>query len=183
MNKTSIALFLGTFAVGAVAALLARTALFDPHAGHAAHAAGGGDYAAMVSNPLAPAATKDVSSTGHEAGHAVGHGSGSAAAAGHDTGAGAAAASASTGHAAGHGTDHAAPAHPAKAKDAEASSAEKPVNTVCGICGMEVDPKVPTAQYKGKTIGFGCKVCLPKFKADPDRYGPYYLRNEVIKEP
>lgn len=150
MNKTSIALFAGMFAVGAVAALLARTALFDPHAGHTAHAAGGGDYAAMVSNPLAPAATKEA---------------------------------ASTGHAAGHGAGHAAPAHPTKAKDAEAPSAEKPVNTVCGICGMEVDPKVPTAQYKGKTIGFGCKVCLPKFKADPDRYGPYYLRNEVIKEP
>ncbi|AOS44071.1 YHS domain protein [Lacunisphaera limnophila] len=58
----------------------------------------------------------------------------------------------------------------------------KPVNTVCAICGMEVDPKLPTLQYQGKTIGFGCKMCPPKFKADPDRYGPAYLRNEVIKK-
>jgi hypothetical protein len=54
-----------------------------------------------------------------------------------------------------------------------------PVNTICAICGMEVDSKLPTAQYQGKAIGFGCKMCPPKFQADPDRYGPYYLRNEV----
>ena len=58
----------------------------------------------------------------------------------------------------------------------------KPVNTVCAICGMDVDPKLPTIQYQGKTIGFGCKMCPPKFKANPDRYGPAYLRNEVIKK-
>lgn len=63
-----------------------------------------------------------------------------------------------------------------------AAESGKPVNTVCAICGMEVDPKLPTLQYQGKTIGFGCKMCPPKFKADPDRYGPAYLRNEVIKK-
>lgn len=72
---------------------------------------------------------------------------------------------------AGHGT----PAAPA-------AETGKPVNTVCAICGMEVDPKLPTMQYQGKTIGFGCRMCPPKFKADPDRYGPAYLRNEVIKK-
>lgn len=56
-----------------------------------------------------------------------------------------------------------------------------PVNTVCAICGMPVDPKLPTATYRGKVIGFGCKMCPPKLKAEPDKYGPYYLRNEVIK--
>jgi YHS domain-containing protein len=56
------------------------------------------------------------------------------------------------------------------------------VNTVCAICGMDVDPRLPTQQYQGKTIGFGCRMCPPKFKADPDRYGPAYLRNEVIKK-
>lgn len=61
-----------------------------------------------------------------------------------------------------------------------APAAAKPVNTRCAICGMDVDPSIPTAQYQGKTVGFGCKICPPKFKADPDRYGPYYLRNEVI---
>ena len=64
----------------------------------------------------------------------------------------------------------------------KAADAGKPVNTVCAICGMDVDPKIPTQQYQGKTIGFGCKMCPPKFKADPDRYGPSYLRNEVIEK-
>lgn len=59
---------------------------------------------------------------------------------------------------------------------------EKPVNTVCAICGMDVDPKLPTMEYQGKKIGFGCRLCAPKVKADPDRYGPFYLRNEVIKK-
>ncbi len=59
---------------------------------------------------------------------------------------------------------------------------DKPVNTVCAICGMDVDPKLPTLEYQGKKIGFGCKMCPPKFKAEPDRYGPFYLRNEVIKK-
>lgn len=70
--------------------------------------------------------------------------------------------------------------HAAK-KDAPNEDTNRPVNTVCAICGMDVDPALPTAQYQGKTIAFGCRMCPPKFKADPDRYGPYYLRNEVIK--
>jgi YHS domain-containing protein len=45
---------------------------------------------------------------------------------------------------------------------------------------MPVDPKIPTATYQGKTIGFGCKMCPPKFKAEPEKYGPLYLRNEVL---
>jgi YHS domain-containing protein len=36
-------------------------------------------------------------------------------------------------------------------------------------------------EYQGQTIGFGCKMCPPKFKADPAKYGPSYLRNEIIK--
>ena len=64
---------------------------------------------------------------------------------------------------------------------ATSAPVDKPVNTVCAICGMEVDPDLPTLEYKGQTIGFGCKLCAPKFKADPDRYGPQYLKNEVIK--
>ena len=65
---------------------------------------------------------------------------------------------------------------------ATTAASDKPVNTVCAICGMDVDPKLPTMEYQGKKIGFGCKMCPPKFKADPDRYGPLYLRNEVIKK-
>ena len=45
---------------------------------------------------------------------------------------------------------------------------------------MEVNPELETLEYQGRTIGFGCKLCAPKFKADPERYGPAYLKNEVI---
>lgn len=62
-----------------------------------------------------------------------------------------------------------------------AATAPTPINTVCAICGMPVDPSIPTATYQGKTIGFGCRMCPPKFKADPDRYGPAYLANKVLE--
>jgi YHS domain-containing protein len=62
-----------------------------------------------------------------------------------------------------------------------APTAATPVNTLCAICGMDVDPSLPTATYQGKTIGFGCRMCPPKFKADPDRYGPAYLANKVLE--
>ncbi len=75
----------------------------------------------------------------------------------------------------------AAPAAPAPASDHHAAApASTPVNTVCAICGMKVDPSLPTATYQGKTIAFGCRMCPPKFKAEPDKYGPLYLRNEVL---
>lgn len=78
------------------------------------------------------------------------------------------------------GTGHAA--HPApSAAPAGKTAPGQPVNSVCAICGMPVDPKLPTVEYQGQTIGFGCKLCPPKFKAEPDKYGPLYLRNEVIK--
>jgi YHS domain-containing protein len=54
------------------------------------------------------------------------------------------------------------------------------VNSVCAICGMDVDPSLPTAVFEGKTVGFGCKACPAKFKADPAQYGPYALKNKVI---
>lgn len=71
-------------------------------------------------------------------------------------------------------------AHPPAAALPPAAAAEKPVNTVCAICGMDVDPKLPTAVYQGKVIGFGCRMCPPKFARDPERWGPLYLRNEVV---
>ena len=64
---------------------------------------------------------------------------------------------------------------------ATTAPAPTPVNTVCAICGMDVDPSIPTATYQGKTIGFGCRMCPPKFKSDPDRYGPAYLANKVLE--
>ncbi len=67
--------------------------------------------------------------------------------------------------------------HQATAPAAE----EKPVNTVCAICGMEVDPQLPTARYQGKMIGFGCKTCPAEFAAHPDKYGPAALKNQVVE--
>lgn len=106
-------IFLGTFLVGALAALVVRATVYQPHAG------------TVPATPAAPVA--------------------------------------------------------AIARASAVADAEKPVNTRCAICGMEVDPALPTLEYKGKKIGFGCRMCPPKFKADPDKYGPFYLRNEVIK--
>ena len=114
-----ILLFAGTFLLGALLALLARAALYDPYAEPAA-----------ASPAVAPAADPHAG--------------------------------------------HARASAPAPAADA------KPVNTVCAICGMDVDPKLPTAVYQGKVIGFGCRMCPPKFAKDPDRWGPAYLRNEVV---
>ena len=73
------------------------------------------------------------------------------------------------------------PAPAASDPHAGHTAAKTPVNTVCAICGMKVDPALPTVEYQGQTIGFGCKMCPPKFKADPDKYGPAYLRNELLK--
>jgi YHS domain-containing protein len=152
----TISIFIATFVAGALIALVARAALFAPHAGHEGHPVGGGEYQSMVSNPLTPApanppAAKAPATTPAPAA----------------TPEPAPAAPAADPHA-----GHAASAPPA---------AGEPVNTICAICGMDVDPALPTAQYQGKTIGFGCRMCPPKFKANPDRYGPAYVRNELYK--
>lgn len=90
---------------------------------------------------------------------------------------------------AGHGGS--APAAPAATPEADPhaghampsmSAAEAPVNTICAICGMPVNPKLPTAVYQGKTIGFGCKACPAKFAAEPERYGPAALKNQMVEE-
>jgi hypothetical protein len=75
----------------------------------------------------------------------------------------------------------AAPADAAPAPAAAAPAASAPVNTMCALCGMEVDPAIPTALYRGKVIGFGCKACPPRFAADPERYGPAALANQVVE--
>ncbi|MDP1581478.1 MAG: hypothetical protein Q8M02_14495 [Candidatus Didemnitutus sp.] len=153
----NLLIFLGTFMTGALIALVARAAMFQPHVAHEAGAVGGGDYAPMVSNALTPATPPATapSATPKKATPARAE------------------------------DDHAS--HDLVAlkqnatKETATAVADQPVNTVCAICGMDVDPKLPSAQYQGKTIGFGCKMCPPKFKADPDRWGPLYLKNEVVK--
>ena len=43
-------------------------------------------------------------------------------------------------------------------------------NKTCPVGGEDVDPKVKTVAYKGKTIGFCCEECIGDFKKDPDKY-------------
>lgn len=158
--------FLGTFVLGALIALAARAAWFNPHADHTGHPAGGGDYAPMVANnaPASasgnarnPASTPAVAASNHD--HAQ---------------------PTADPHAS-HQNATPATSETESAPASSATTAAVPVNSICAICGMEVDPDLPTAEYQGKTIGFGCKACPPKFKANPDKYGPAYLRNEVVE--
>ena len=148
----NIFIFLATFAVGALIAFGARAALHKPDAPVTEHTAK--EHAAMVSNPLTPASTAPTSG-----GDAV-------------TPAPVRKSSATVPGAEHHGHDAAA---------AKPMATAETVNSVCAICGMKVDPSLPTLEYEGKKIGFGCKMCAPKFKANPDKYGPAYLINEVIK--
>lgn len=82
------------------------------------------------------------------------------------------------------GHDHPAPTPKAPttpAADPHAGHAKapatKPVNDICAICGMDADPKL-TAIYKEQLIAFGCAKCPAKFAKDPDRFGPYFLKNQ-----
>lgn len=85
------------------------------------------------------------------------------------------------------GHDHAQPKETERPKPAPAAPTSKAVpetkvvNTVCPICGMDVDPRLKPAEYKGHLVGFGCRACPPKFAKEPDRYGPAALRNEVVE--
>jgi YHS domain-containing protein len=52
----------------------------------------------------------------------------------------------------------------------QAASTLKPINRYCAVeRDNEVDPSV-TYLYQGKLIGFCCEDCIPKFKADPEKY-------------
>jgi len=145
-------IFIATFLAGALIALVARAALFEPHTGHDGLTPSGVVYASMFTNIFSLTNTKVSQSLQHSP-SAYPH----------------------------HVSQYPHAGHAATASGAE-PAARKPVNTVCAICGMDVNPKIPTQEYQGKTIGFGCKMCPPKFTANPDRYGPSYLRNEVFQK-
>lgn len=50
------------------------------------------------------------------------------------------------------------------------SNVSTPVNKYCMIeSGNEIDPRV-TIVYGGKTYGFCCKECIPKFQKEPAKY-------------
>lgn len=77
-----------------------------------------------------------------------------------------------------HAPDAPAPAKPARDPHAGHTSAVgKPVNDICAICGMDADPKL-TATYKDQLIAFGCAKCPDQFAKDPERFGPYFLKNQ-----
>jgi hypothetical protein len=75
--------------------------------------------------------------------------------------------------------------HPALATSAAGEAVPEKtmttVNRICPICGMDVDPSLPPAEYKGHKVGFGCAACPPRFAKDPDMYGPSALKNEVVE--
>lgn len=148
--KTHLFFFVAAFAVGCVAALAARSAWFKPYVDHSGHPAAP-EYSQMVTNPSAPAADPHAG--------------------------------------------HSAPASPAATPSETPKPAPAPVdphaghgaampgttvNTVCAICGMDVDPAIKPATYQGKLVGFGCRMCPPKFAREPDRYGPAALENKVV---
>ena len=150
--KRHIVIFVVTFLAGALVAFAMRTVMHEPHATAAVSAPEMRPQSVMVNNALKPAVGKPSDGAQHARHTAV---------------PAAAAANVSEQH------DHGA--------TETSKPASEVVNTRCAICGMPVDPSLPTGEYEGKKIGFGCRMCPPKFKADPDKYGPYYLRNEVIK--
>ncbi|HYE06044.1 MAG TPA: hypothetical protein VEL07_11075 [Planctomycetota bacterium] len=74
-------------------------------------------------------------------------------------------------------SDGATPAVPAAtAATAATAASAAPANSICAVCGMEVDPSLPTVDYRGQPIGIGCIACLPKLKEDIERYGPAALQ-------
>jgi hypothetical protein len=132
-----LAIFLATFAIGAVIAVVLRTGTHQP-------------YQERRDHPAPAAAGPATEHAGHQAPPTVP----APEHAGHPAGPAAAATPAATGSA---------------------------VNTICAICGMPVNPALGTIAYKGRLIGFGCRTCPPKFKADPVKYGEAALLNQVVE--
>ncbi len=48
--------------------------------------------------------------------------------------------------------------------------AQPPVNKMCPVMTLEETDPAITTQYRGKTIGFCCDICLKKFKVNPEQY-------------
>lgn len=44
-----------------------------------------------------------------------------------------------------------------------------PVKGKCPVMGGDIDPAL-TYTYEGRTYAFCCEMCIPKFKANPDKY-------------
>lgn len=189
-----LVIFAVTFAVGALIAVILRTGSHKPYEGHTGHPAPGAASAA-------PATAYDAADP--HAGHSAGAMTPAADAhQGHDAAMpmdmemGKPADAASPGEHAGHAgmampppaadaTPAPGDAHAGHQQDQAAAStapaATAAVNTICAVCGMPVDPTLGTIAYKGKLIGFGCKTCPAKFRADPAKYGEAALKNQVVE--
>jgi hypothetical protein len=63
------------------------------------------------------------------------------------------------------------------------SGSATPINTMCPVCGMDVDAKIPVQEWRGHHIGLGCATCPPKFAQNPDHYGAYALKNQQAPKP
>jgi hypothetical protein len=152
-----------SFAVGFALCLVARAGLHHPYA----------------AGPATAGAPLGMAPAEHEGAHDHGAGAPAPATAPPAQGAGAAGA---------------APAPPPAARAAApgrfASSspevglprlgvATEVANSVCPVCGAEVDASLPTSIYHGRIIGFGCRParCKERFDADPERFGPAALAN------
>ncbi len=144
--------FVASFMVGCAVALAIRSAGHRPHEGGAEQSTTPG-YAQMVTNPVSPGGGPTAQPAMLRTPDA---------------------------------TPAAAPAAATPALDPHANhpgaSIMEPhtVNTVCAICGMDVDPTIEPATYQGKLVGFGCRMCPPKFAREPDLYGPAALENRVV---
>lgn len=61
-----------------------------------------------------------------------------------------------------------------KAETPATQPTTRPAVAINKYCPVErdnpVDPTVPTVVYEGKTIGFCCEDCVPKFKKNPKAY-------------
>lgn len=151
--RTAI-IFALCFAIGATAALIGRAAFHKPYR----------EEPAAVHSPAKAAPAEPA---GHEGMPSMGSSTPPAAAA---PGLPATAAPPAT-----------APAAPSTVPAPVSTGSPKVVNTICAICGMDVDPAIAPIAYQGQLVGFGCGACPPKFKREPDRYGPAALKNERVR--
>lgn len=154
----TLVIFVSCFALGAVLALVARAALHRPDAGM---------EAPMMAEPTMVPAASDAPAGPHHHHH--------------DETPTAPPASADPAPAPHHDdATHAQDGAAAQPAPSGAASASKPINTICPVCGFEVDAGLPVSLYRGHVVGFGCLTnrCKVKFDADPERYGPAALANK-----
>ena len=56
-----------------------------------------------------------------------------------------------------------------QAEPAEKTAVSAKAQTTCPVMGDEIDKSI-YVDHEGKRVYFCCKMCVAKFKADPDKY-------------